>query len=61
MSEKFYEFIVKIPAVASKTQTASYIKDAVESWSGQFHPDNPMFGAFHDKVRVRGVPSKAPK
>lgn len=50
------KFIVSVPIVpgVTKSRMAAYIKDAVESWSGQFEPPceqnnykgDPLFGAF---------------
>ncbi len=29
-----------------------YVRDAIESWSGQFAPDDPLFGWFYEKKRL---------
>lgn len=35
---------------------AHYVADAVSSWGGQFHPDDPLFAAnLRAKATCRGV------
>lgn len=34
------------------TRIRSYVKDAVQSWGGQFHPDDPLFSYNIKRVRV---------
>lgn len=38
---------------------ANYVADAVSSWGGQFHPDEPLFSAnLRCKATCRGVTIK---
>lgn len=37
-----------------------FIIDALESWGGQRHPDDPLFGSL-EKVSVKRLKSLAPK
>lgn len=36
----------------------NYIREAVDSWGGQFHPDNPLFSANIRKVIVKHYKEK---
>lgn len=55
MKEKMYYFVVGVPAVDRAGRVKDYIIAAVESWSGQFHPDDPMFGTLHNKVTAQQI------
>lgn len=41
------------------SQVRQFIIHALESWGGQFHPDDPLFGSLED-VRVSGIKENAP-
>lgn len=43
---------------ATKTDIKDYIREAVEHWGGQFHPNHPLFSAHIDKVTVKSVKQK---
>ena len=49
------EFVVRLPKEVTdelnQHSIAAYIREAVQNWSGQFHPDSPSFSAF-DKATV---------
>ncbi len=34
---------LKEPTQASEAEVATFIRDALESWGGQFHPDDDLF------------------
>lgn len=50
-----HKFIVTIDANASKSEAAAYIRDAVRSWGGSYHPDDPFFGLKNKATSVRPV------
>lgn len=58
MKKKHY-FIVSVRAgEASAADTRRYVKEAVESWGGGYHHENPFFSP---KVTVRGLFKKEAK
>jgi len=36
----------KLPPGTDKDTIAEFIIDALESWGGQFHPQDPLFGSL---------------
>ncbi len=46
---------IDVPETAGAQETCDYIAEAVRSWSGQFHPEHPLFGITSDDVRVSGL------
>jgi len=58
MKEQYVITLNRPPGV-SITQMKTYISEAVRTWGGQYHPDDPMFG-FHENVHsVKRVKAKA--
>lgn len=56
---KQYTFVIQIkfddPENQYTTkQVREYIHDAVSSWSGQFHPNDAIFGIRDEQVIVKG-------
>lgn len=43
MKKEQYIVTVMRPDKVSVNEMKSYIRDAVNGWSGQFHPDDPLF------------------
>ncbi len=45
---------LKVPNDVTYEEIKHYIEDAVSSWGGGFHPDEPLFSANweNDKVKV---------
>lgn len=43
MPREKYVVTVTRPAGVSITEMRNYIREAVDMWGGQFHPDDPMF------------------
>ena len=41
---KSHLFVVKVPAVVTKRDGLSYVRDAVRGWAGGGHPEDPLFG-----------------
>jgi hypothetical protein len=54
---KTLRYKVTVPDVPdmSKTEIRNYIRIAVELWAQGGCPDDPMFGAFVDKVKVSRI------
>ncbi|MHB0978420.1 MAG: hypothetical protein ACYC1K_03425 [Minisyncoccota bacterium] len=59
MKKKTVQYIItlKLPPGVSKRRMQAFIKEAVETWSGQWAPDDPIFD-FH-KCKVETVPDTA--
>lgn len=36
----------KLPQGSNKDDVAQFVIDALESWGGQFHPEDPLFGSL---------------
>lgn len=49
-----YQVEVTQPSKCSVAMMKKYVYDAVRSWSGQFEPSHPLFGAF-DRPNVPKV------
>jgi hypothetical protein len=62
MSAKREHYIVAVnrPQGVSISQMEAYIYDAVSTWGGQFHPDDPLHTANNEKD-VRVCRAKWPK
>lgn len=54
MTDKTRKFRVEVPALddVSAADWRDYIRNAVGSWKGQFHPENPLFDLDRDDVHV---------
>lgn len=50
MKEK-YEIDINRPYGVSVAEMKDYLKDAIDSWGGQFHFDDPLFDNKRCKVR----------
>ena len=48
---------VEMPEGATVEDMRAYIWDAVATWKGQLHPDEPIFDLDSDKVRVLSIPA----
>ena len=46
-----YVVTINRPEVVSVTRMKAYIKEAVDAWAGQYHPDDPMYFRTPCKVR----------
>jgi hypothetical protein len=42
-----------IPPNANPVDVKKYIQHAIEGWSGQFHPDHPLFAWFRVPDRLK--------
>lgn len=49
----------KMPQGADKDTIAEFVVDALESWGGQFHPDDPLFGSLRGYMHRIVVNHKA--
>lgn len=45
MPQETYEIVLDRPDDVTVREMNKYIKEAVTSWGGQFHPDDPLFTA----------------
>lgn len=43
---------VEVPDDTSAEYMRSYMREAIEAWSGQFHPDDSLFGWFYPKQKL---------
>jgi hypothetical protein len=43
---------VKVSDEATRTEVRDFVREAVECWGGQLHPDDPFFN-LRDKVTVK--------
>ena len=41
-----------MPEDATQAEVKEFIVDALGSWGGQFHPDDPLFGSLEIKTVV---------
>jgi hypothetical protein len=51
MAIREHTFVITVAVDASKRATCDHIKDAVECWGGQYHPDDPFFN-LRRKVKI---------
>lgn len=51
-------FLVKldVPEGCTLPEMAGYIENAVATWKGQLHPDEPLFDLDGDSVKVKSIP-----
>lgn len=49
------------PDGVGRKEMAGYIEEAVSSWKGQYHPDNPLFDIDEDAVKVKTLTRKRAK
>ena len=49
-----HSFLVHVDAAEDVERVEEYIQNAVQSWGGQFPPDDPLFG-LHGCVTVKPV------
>jgi len=49
--ERVMYITINIPPAADIDETAQFCFDALTSWGGQFHPDDPLFNSV-EVVRV---------
>lgn len=47
-----FKVVMIVPKEVSYQQAKEYVQDAVKSWGGQFHPDDPLFGLEERQVHV---------
>jgi hypothetical protein len=40
-----------LPQGADKESVANFVVDALESWGGQFHPEDPLFGSLRGHMK----------
>jgi len=50
--KKRYVIEINQPAEVSNEEMKQYICDAVQSWKGCYHPDEELFNANFDKMKV---------
>ena len=43
---------IQMPAEMYVDDLRKYVRNAIESWSGQFAPEHPLFGWFHEGNRL---------
>lgn len=60
MRDEIYTISIVRPDGCNVTRMRYYIKAAVECWSGQFEPDDPLFGHFHKRGNAVHVARKGP-
>lgn len=48
---------VEMPEGCTVDDMRAYIWDAVATWRGQLHPDEPLFDLDGDSVRVLSIPA----
>lgn len=55
MTTKKLKFTVTmtVPNEVKAADLREYIRDACQSWGGQFHPDDPLFGLSDEQVVVK--------
>ena len=46
------------PAGVSEAELAQFIKDALSSWGGQFHPEDPLFHSLRGRMSYITVNGK---
>jgi hypothetical protein len=57
--EKRFVVKIDIPDGYTPSDIRDYMRDAISNWSGQFHPDDPLFGWFHaqeDRLTIKFIP-----
>lgn len=42
-----FELVVTLPDGCSANEMRKYMREAIEQWAGQFHPDDTLFGWFY--------------
>lgn len=40
-----------LPEGSNRDDVADFVVDAIESWGGQRHPDDPLFGSLRGHLR----------
>ena len=40
-----------MPEGTNREMIAAFVADALETWGGQFHPDDPLFGSLRGHIR----------
>lgn len=53
--KKHFLVTVEIPNGVSVRDMQNYIRDAIQMWKGQEHPDDPIFNLDWDTVKVRPI------
>jgi hypothetical protein len=53
MRSKAFTVKVKISPLVDEEMVRDYIEEAVNSWNGQFEPDNPLFDIKDAEVTYR--------
>lgn len=51
--DRVFKVYLTMPEGAAEDEVMDYIEDAVATWKGQLHPDNPIFDLDPDSVSVR--------
>jgi len=47
-----FKVTIELPDDMYVSDMREYIKDALQGWKGQFHPDDPAFSIDRDSVKV---------
>jgi len=57
MAKKHFIVGVKIPDGVGTREMQEYIREAVQTWKGQKHPEDPLFDLDYKTVTVKSVRS----
>lgn len=56
MTTRAIRIRAKVPPGIDDAELASFVADALESWGGQFHPDDPLFDSLNiQAVTIGGI------
>ena len=53
--EVVFQVRIQMPKEMYVKDLRAYIEDAISSWSGQFHPNDPLFGHFYSRRKDKVV------
>lgn len=48
----------EMPEGATRDDIAEFVLDALQTWGGQRHPDDPLFGSLRGKINSLKVNNK---
>ena len=50
--KRAFQVTLEMPRGVKVGEMSDYILDAVQTWKGQLHPDDPLFDLDYETVRV---------